>query len=199
MRWQAGLLLILVNGLAEAHPQHRSTAQVEVNRKTTRLEVGLRVHPNELSQAVARWGEPKGSREERITRYLLDRFQVIGEGQAAKLSWVGQEKEGSDVWLYFEIELPKGAAELTNRVFFEQAPNQINVVRIKDGKTKRTVSQTIDSKPLLIRGRCTPTTRDRGHVVAGACVNDPRVGFRDACTRGKVSLTPLFDLSSLSA
>lgn len=172
MRWFVLLLLWPLS--AVAHPQHRSTAQVEVNRQRGVLEVGLRVLPGQLERAIE-WSNavpnavpnavsnaPVLSPDEHIARYLRARFRVTRKGRLAKLRWIGSEPDGAELWLYFEIELPdlpnlsNREVELSNRIFFELSSTQINVIQLRDGKTRRTVSQTLQSKPLPIPSLNTP-------------------------------------------
>ncbi|MEO1483273.1 MAG: DUF6702 family protein [Myxococcota bacterium] len=141
-------VLMLVSIPAAGHPQHRTTAQIEANMERGVLEVGLRVHPEDLARAVKRFE----ATEKPVLRYLQSHFQwVQGDaGEAAPIRWVGQEPEGADLWLYFEIPYVSGPGELTHTVFFELFANQINVVRLRVGGKKRTVSLTAKSAPLHI-------------------------------------------------
>lgn len=151
-RWRATLLLTILAAGAEAHPLHRSTARVEVNREASTLEVALRVHPADLRRALAAQ-EPEAAPgpAQRTTRYLRRRFLVTSEGGPTSIRWVGQERDGADIWLYFEVLLPEGRASLHNQVFFELASDHINVVQLRDGRSKRAVAQTKRSEPLRIR------------------------------------------------
>lgn len=146
-----------MSGPAAAHPQHRSTARVEIDRNRGVLEVALRVAPDDLEAALEhRSGRLvrifEKSADVQILRYLRDTFRVGKEGSSGRLRWIGRELEAGDLWLYFEVGLPKKAAsvELFNRVFFELNAHQINVVRWRDGKKKVTASQSIRSTPLRL-------------------------------------------------
>lgn len=136
---------------AAAHPQHRTTAQVDVNYNDKVLEVALRVHPDDLARAV----EPRDKRTVEaagpLRLYVQERFVLQQGRRKSRLTWVGQERDGAELWLYFEIPFVVGTAKLSNRVFFELFDEQINVVRVRDRGEKRTVSLTAKSKPLELR------------------------------------------------
>lgn len=147
--------ILLVSSAGLTHPQHRSTAQVEVDKKRKVLEVALRVLPDQLEEALTKWRKPEEKQKltdaQKITRYLQDKFRVVGDDSTpARILWVGRENDGGELWLFFELKLPSGKAYLSNRVFFELSSEQLNVVQIRSGKNKRTVLQTIKNKPLLI-------------------------------------------------
>lgn len=144
MRVAATVTLLLLAATVLAHPQHRTTAQVEANLEKNVLEVGLRVHPEDLEQALNH-SEPTS---EQIVAYLQARFVLAQDGKVSGIRWVGQERDGSDRWLYFEAPFTNGAAELSNRVFFEIHKNQINVVQLSIAGKTRTVSLTAD-RPTL--------------------------------------------------
>lgn len=145
---------------AEAHPQHRTTAQVDVNHDRKVLEVGLRVHPDDLARAI----EPRDKRAmaaaaaaAQVRLYLQERFVLQQGKRKSRLKWVGQERDGAELWLYFEMPFAVGPARLSNRVFFELFDKQINVVRIRDGGEKRTVSLTAKSDSIELVFRDKPT------------------------------------------
>lgn len=135
---------------AAAHPQHRTTAQVDVNYDRKVLEVGLRVQPDDLARAL----EPRDKRAmaaAQVRLYVQERFVLQQGTRKSRLKWVGQEREGAELWLYFEMPFVVGTAKLSNRMFFELFDKQINVVRIRDGRKKRTVSMTAKSTPLELQ------------------------------------------------
>ncbi|MEO0812229.1 MAG: DUF6702 family protein [Myxococcota bacterium] len=144
-----GLLALGVS--AHAHPQHRTTAQADVRADRGVLEVALRVHPADLARAIELRDESTltaPDSEQKLRAYLQRRFRVVQEDAVSTLRWVGLEPEGSDLWLYFELPIRKGPAELSNRVFFELFETQINVLRLRNGTQSRTVSLTAKSKAL---------------------------------------------------
>lgn len=53
--WLTSVLVVVMAVSAEAHPFHISTAELEVNAKTGRLEVGLKIQAPDLELAVTKF------------------------------------------------------------------------------------------------------------------------------------------------
>jgi len=140
-------------GEACAHPFHTSVAETEWNPDTKRLEVALRVSPEDLEAALSKQCEKKVRLEdsegvdELIVDYLSEHFTLCqpksGDEKAEplKLKWTGKELSTKAAWLYFEIEAPDGVEglELTNRLLLDEGDSQINTVVLRDGKRKTTL------------------------------------------------------------
>jgi hypothetical protein len=138
---------------ASAHPFHVSIAEAEWNAESKRLEVAMRVAPEDLEAALTNRAETKVRLEEtedvdkQITDYLNDHFTLRKpetedeEAKPLELHWIGKEVTTKSAWLYFEIDAPDGVAglELTNRVFVNEEETQINTVVIREGKQKTTL------------------------------------------------------------
>lgn len=127
--------LFLFVGVASAHPNHVSVAEVERNTETGRLEVALRCWPEDIEKVLSdRAGEDVTLEsapdiDERITHYLNEVFLIAPSGDAPpddwrpdpiieknkrgepveipRIIWVGKELERRDLWLYFEVRLPE--------------------------------------------------------------------------------------------
>lgn len=140
-----------------AHPFHVSVAMAEWNTESGTLEVALRCQPIDLEDAV-NLGDGKRieleKAEKQVRAYVCDVIQVTtSDDQLVKPIWVGMELADAFVWVYFEIPLKDGptGATLTNRLFFGQLEDQVNLVTIKDGKQKRSFSFTPDVPSHAIR------------------------------------------------
>ncbi len=143
------LLALLALGLVPsawaAHPWHSTFAEVELNAKTGKLEVALRVAPIQLEEALRRFHrqhvvlEKTEGIDRLIAEYLVKTFQVkTAQGKPAAIEWVGKEIDIKAVWLYFEMPLPGGlvGAELSQQTFFELAEDQANVIELRQGVAK---------------------------------------------------------------
>lgn len=145
-------------GLAGAHPFHISTAEVEFDAQTDRLQVSLKLQAIDLEQALARLTGKRivieqAEAAERITE-LLDRSFYLTteasvatqarESQRSKVQWVGHELEGAWLWLYFELELPpqREGLRLFNTILFETNDSQINTVSVRHGNQRATLKLT---------------------------------------------------------
>ncbi len=153
---------IALNAQAVNHPFHISTAEVEYNPTSKRLEVGLKCQSVDLEKALSRLAGKKIDIEkdpvvdELATRYLTARFYLAVVPPASKdksastnieqevpnppkepIKLVGKEFETTWVWIYFETPIPAGDEPLVlvNRVLFEVNTGQINTSLIRyEGK-----------------------------------------------------------------
>ncbi|MEM7235467.1 MAG: DUF6702 family protein [Planctomycetota bacterium] len=143
--------LLLAASAAIAHPYHVTLAEAEFNVETGKLEVALRVTPEDFERALSHeTGGPVDLEKTEdidatIFRYLVESFRVrAAGGEDGKIHWLGKEVELKWAWLYFEVDLPGGllGAELTNELFFEQFARQLNTVQLKQGEWKTSLSFT---------------------------------------------------------
>ncbi len=154
MRVLQVIFFLLVATCVHAHSVHTSTAEVEYNAETKRLEVSLTVFVSDLEVALARQSEremridrtPAAEFDAQIQAYLAKTFVVTdAAGKAAKLAWVGREMEEASaksgdpaVVLFFEVEVPewgKGAV-VRNAVFFDLFKDQMNLMQMRKGGEK---------------------------------------------------------------
>lgn len=140
-------LLSLGATAALAHPFHVSLAEAEYNAKDRMLEVALRVHPSDLEEALRRQAgrrivlEKETESVPQIQNWLRQSLVFkSSSGKVAEIRWVGQEVSVQEAWLYFEVPLPQGLenVEITNRIFFDLLPDQVNTINIRDGQRKLT-------------------------------------------------------------
>ena len=132
-----------------AHDLHQSTAEVEFNATTKKLEVSLSVFVSDLELALMRQSERELSLEKtaaaevdaEIQRFLVAHFVVKdGAGKAAEIEWAGRKMEGGTagdpaVTLYFEVLLPGGitGVALSHTVFCDRFADQLNLVHLRSG------------------------------------------------------------------
>ena len=157
----AALLLVLAAAnLATAHPNHVSLADTEWNAKTGRLEVALKVHPNDLERALRRRFRRRvvldktPDIDQLIQKYLVQVFVVKGtDGKQARLHWVGKEVSVKAAWLYFELPLAHGpnGATFSNRILFELLPDQVNTINVRSGQRRASLTLTRDRTSQKLR------------------------------------------------
>ncbi len=157
VRPSAGILLLILAALTSplaAHPYHATVAEAQLNAETGRLEISLKVIPEDLERALRRRHRERVILErtprvdEMILDYLRDSFVVTQKGERHSLSWVGKEIGPEGCWLYFEVPMADGlaGAQLRNTIFFEIEASQINTVRLRAGDLHRTLIFT-DQRP----------------------------------------------------
>jgi hypothetical protein len=154
MRVLLVIFFLLVATCVHAHSVHTSTAEVEYNAETKRLEVSLTVFVSDLEVALVRQSEremridktPAAEFDAQVQAYLAKTFVVTdAAGKAAKLAWVGREMEEASaksgdpaVVLFFEVEVPEGVkgAVVRNAVFFDLFEDQVNLMQMRGGEEK---------------------------------------------------------------
>ena len=133
---------------------------MELNVETGRLEVALRVIPEDL-EAVLAATRGKSVRMETtdgidamIVDYLAGRFRVVGpSNEPQQITWVGKEVSHRAAWLYFEIPVDQIAGDegvwtLENRVLLDHEASQISTVLYRAGDLRSTWTFTVDSEPV---------------------------------------------------
>jgi len=139
----------LLPDTAGAHPFHVTLSEAEWNGKTGRLEVAMRVYPNDLERALRLDPDKRidlertANVDQMITAYLSKAVQAGTQATAdSKIRWIGKEVSLKHVWLYFEIVPPAGQVPtwFSNHVFFELESDQINTVNLKSGAARATLN-----------------------------------------------------------
>lgn len=139
------------------HPFHTSLAEAQWSPDGTKLQVALRLSPNDLEAALGKFKgrkvvlekETQESRNAMIEEYLREVIylscsesaakesdEAVQKNRAERFKWVGSEDEVRYIWVYFELTRDKqdtdegNAIWLTHRGFFEVEPTQINTVQL---------------------------------------------------------------------
>ncbi len=161
------------NNVLAVHPFHISTAEVEYDAKTDRLQVSLKLQALDLEQILAKLAGEKvnidlPAADPKITDYLQNRFYLsrvdldkpLGSTTTSnehlapatartealtKLHLVGRELKGAWLLVYFELELPRQRDELqlVNTVLFETTESQINTILVRHSAQRTSLKTTL--------------------------------------------------------
>jgi len=131
-----GLLSLALTPLASAHPIRTSYAEADYRPETKKLEIALRVYPDDLEAALtAHAGQPISvartpppAFDVALLAYLRATFLLrAADGTAPTLHLAGRELKDNDqhLWIYFECNLPGGLAgtRLSHRVLRDAFPS----------------------------------------------------------------------------
>lgn len=138
------LLLTPLAGAA-AHESHVAIAEIQWNEESGKLEVALRVRPEDLEEALTRMlrAEPRVNLDtyedvdRHIADYLRPRFTLSLAGKRQKLHWVGKEVDLRHAWLYFELDAERfEQATLGCTVLMDILPDQLNTVLLRQGRQR---------------------------------------------------------------
>ena len=158
-----------------AHPCHVSFAEVEWNAKTGKLEVALKLDPDDLEQAVRRHCGKRISIDHAdsaavIEDYIFKNFTIAAprpttEAKDAtslvsarpkiakkRFQWIGSEINEKTAWLYFEIAAKDGPEGMVvENGLLANAPHPTNTVHIRSGKRSATMTFSRRSTTSVVR------------------------------------------------
>lgn len=127
---------------------HLSVTEALRNSERGRLVITVRVQTADLESALSERAQKKVSAADmpEMAPLALDYVREhlsfkTARGQTLKLEWAGSDSTDTQLFLFFEAPLTEGllGAQITNSLFLEKLPDQINSVVIQDGVLKRTL------------------------------------------------------------
>lgn len=138
-----GFSLISTPPPASAHPIRSSFAEADYRAETKKLEVALRVFPDDLETALsAHAGRPISlahtappAFDLALLAYLRATFLLrAADDTVPILHLVGREMKNNDqhLWIYFECQIPGDftGVRLSHRVLRDTFPGQLNALRL---------------------------------------------------------------------
>lgn len=149
---------------AHAHPYHVSLAEAHHRPDTGRLEVSLRLTPEDLDAELGRrlgrrveLGEhpfdPRSELDRELERMLRDGFVLAGaDGLHYGVHLVGRELADQHAWIYFELAAPPKLDGLTLWVglLFELEGRMENTVNLVSESGRRSFLFRRDDPPLPV-------------------------------------------------
>ena len=120
--------------VVSAHPGHVTLMEAELD--SGRLEVALQVQRKDLDRALAA-AQPKQPLDAAVHGLVKSQLQLKDkDGRTIPLEWVGLEKRGFVVWIYFQwtLKQPLTQHTLSNRLFLDLEPRAVHTVNLSSGK-----------------------------------------------------------------
>jgi len=145
------LFLIILLALAGSWFMHKfylSLTEIRFNPGTGRIEVSMRIFPDDLDRALmdktgiktmlATELEPPGA-DSLLKEYLMESFRIEVNGKAVVLNYLGKEPEADAIWCYLESEPVSRPVTImvTQAVLTEIFEEQVNIVQVYQGKWNR--------------------------------------------------------------
>lgn len=138
-------LLCVLGGftaLAQAHPYHESSLELEWNAEAQQWEASLRVLPEDLEDALQfQLGQRvdlihSENIDQHILRYVRKRLQLVALDQQGKASanqtaqwqWQGKEVSHKAAWIFLTLTAPPPPVKMRNTLMFEVQESQNNRV-----------------------------------------------------------------------
>lgn len=134
----ASVMFFLV-GTSHAHEQKAALTRIVFNERSGNVEVMHRLSLHDAEHAVkALWGsinlENDAEATQKFSNYVRSRFILTREnGQVIDLLPVGQEIDGSYLWVYHETQITDQFSSFTaeNRILQEFWVDQSNLVNVE--------------------------------------------------------------------
>lgn len=139
------------------HPLHLSVVDIHHNPENRSLEITQRLFADDLEDALRQFTADKVDvlnppnpehLKKIIGDYVLQNFNLYLNDKAAKLNYLGYEREEEAIWVYFEVtKVPDfRSIEVTNTVFFEMFDDQTNLINVKKGGKIRSMKLDPDQE-----------------------------------------------------
>ncbi len=135
---------LLLAQVVSAHPYHTTTLELSLNGDGSRLQMSLRMLPEDVEQIASdRAGEKVTLRDEKrivalLHKYIMRHLQLRQHGQPMHLEGWEMEWDASQVLFFFEAPIHHidDRLTLTNRLLLDLHPDALNVVvkLLQDGQ-----------------------------------------------------------------
>lgn len=141
---------LLQGGAWLKHDYYVSLTEIRYNEDTDRLEISMRIFPDDLDHALKKQHgistrlatrlEPPEA-DSLLERYLDDHFNVKVNGREVPLTYLGKEPESDAIWCYLESDpVPRPATiGVRNSILVYDFEDQINIVQVYVGNWNRGV------------------------------------------------------------
>ena len=128
------------SGRIAAHPLHTTMAEVTIDRARNTVRVVVRVFADDFGSALSAAGRA-GTWDARAAGYVARAISVADEARRPlAMRDCGTRRQGDLLWLCAETNLaPTHKLSLRDRMLCELFADQINVVRVTDGATVRSL------------------------------------------------------------
>ena len=126
------------------HPFYVSVTEINHNAKEKTLEISCKFFADDFENVLEKAfkaqldvtaEKDKAAFDNYIPAYINKHFNLVLDGKAAKLTYVGFEKEKESVYCYFEV--PNAAAvkriDIANNLLYDLTSEQINIMHMTIG------------------------------------------------------------------
>jgi len=149
--WPAlGLWVAVSTGAVAAHPFYVTVSQIDHNASERALEITIKFFTDDLQRALEqRTGSPLflgtdrevDSAGDRLFEYVVANVEIVIDGRAAALRYVGKEVETDATWCYVEIVDVASPTRITvtNRLLLDYFDAQSNIVHVKVGGVQKSL------------------------------------------------------------
>jgi hypothetical protein len=138
---------------AFAHPFFVSVTEFNFNAKEKLMEITSKVFLDDLEKALKKQtnttveltnpASPKQA-QEMVSGYFKKHLQVKLDDKPVQLEFIGYEREGASVWVYFQVSNTISVKKITatNNILYEMYANQISIMHAQVGNNKKSTRIT---------------------------------------------------------
>ena len=149
------LVLGLTGARAWAHPIHTTLTLISLDPSGRVITFRIRAFADDFSASVARYAgrtppADSSAPSADVVRYVRGTVTVIdGGGKAATLEPCGVERARELYWICVRVQLPNGTrgARVRNLMLSELHPDQVNIVQLERGGSRKTMLFTRGASP----------------------------------------------------
>jgi len=145
-----GLWLVVSTGVVSAHPFYVTVSQIDHNASERTLEITIKFFTDDLQRALEqRAGSPlflgtdreADAASQRLFEYVVANVELVIDGHAATLRYVGKEVETDATWCYVEVVDVASPTRITvtNRLLLDYFDTQSNIVHVKVGGVQKSL------------------------------------------------------------
>jgi len=130
------------------HPLHVSTTELNYNQQEKTIEVSCRIFTDDFESILAKNYKQKidltnpaikNKMDEVIKKYIISHLQIKANGKQINMQYVGFEIDHEATNIYLEVEKVNSfkSAEVTNIILYDLFDDQMSIVHIVKGKTRK--------------------------------------------------------------
>ncbi|WP_316797147.1 DUF6702 family protein [Pedobacter agri] len=130
------------------HPLHVSTTELNYNQQDKTIEISCRIFTDDFESILAKnykqkidLSKPamKNAMDEVIKKYIAAHLQIRANGKPISMNYIGFEIDHEATNIFLEVEKISNfkSAEVTNTILYDLFDDQMSIVHIVKGKTRK--------------------------------------------------------------
>lgn len=146
-------LVFVASSIFAAHPNHATYTEAEWNANAKKIEMAIRIWPNDAESAFADRVSDKfriddlgkdPKIEANLKEYVLKSLSLSRDSKQLELQWVGAELNDKALWVYLESAEAEGweGLSISNKLLFDVKLAEHNDIIWKVGKRTQVISLT---------------------------------------------------------
>jgi len=146
--------------VAERHPLHLSSTELNYNAKTTTIEISCRIFTDDFEDLLGKKYKIKPDLSSAakhkdmdllVNKYMAERFKLAANGKPLRVNYLGFENDKEAVIIYLESDKVKALKKLetTCTVLYDFFDDQINIFHVTFNGNRKSSKLTYPENKLL--------------------------------------------------